>query len=181
MGLTDPIDRLRKLYEGLHPAERDALSDAAGINPLRAIMLYETQQEATRWGQELARTFIAGLPKDAAKARYKASVHNGPADAARHCYWSALLASKLSHNEAMRIVFSHEFGAIERNDANERLEVQMDLHNNRVGLAIGGRAKGAANHELQDAVMKALISGRLRHIDVKARVLAPTKSLMPST
>jgi hypothetical protein len=121
------------------------------------------------------------LPEDQAVIRYQASIHNGPANAARHCYRSALLACKVTYTEAMRIVLTHEFGQIDSAKQEERLEARMDLHNDRVGLEIGTRSKGASEADLRDGVMKALLTGQLRIIDPVRKDLVPTKSLVPST
>jgi hypothetical protein len=61
-----------------------------------------------------------------------------------------------------------------------QLEARMDLHNNRVGLEIGTRMKGAADLDMRDAVLKALFTGHLRIINRNTRELVPTKSLQPS-
>lgn len=180
MGLYDSLKGAYDSYKRLNAAEKDALSDIILANPRNASVLRDAQTEALRWSQVLAGTALDGLPQDQAEARFKASNRNGPADAARHCYWSALLASKLSHNEAMRVVFTHEFDQIEASEALERLAAQMDLHNDRVGLDIGGRNKGASDVDLTVAVLQALFSGQLRQIDVKTGTLVPTKSLQPS-
>lgn len=180
MGLYDSLKNAYDTYNRLNPAEKDALQDIIRANPMNASVLKEAKAEAERWSRVLAGANQDGLPEDQAEARFRASIHNGPADAARHCYWSALLASKLSYNEAMRVVFTHEFHQIDSDKPQDRLEAQMDLHNDRVGLDIGGRNKGASEVDLNVAVLKALFSGQLRHIDRKTGTLAPTKSLQPS-
>lgn len=181
MGFLDDITRAWNTYDGLHPDEKEALQDIVRANPNNAFVLKEAKEEAEGWARSLSRCFTDGLPEDVAAARVKASIHNGPADAARHAYWSALLASKLSYTEAMRVVFTHEFRQIDSGVPQDKLEARMDLHNDRVGLEIGTRMKGASDLDLRDEVMKALLAGQLRFIDDKTKTLAPTKSLVPST
>ncbi|MBX6376689.1 MAG: hypothetical protein IRZ13_20985 [Acetobacteraceae bacterium] len=53
----------------------------------------------------------------------------------------------------------------------------MDIENDRVGLEIGTRMKGASEVDLQMEVLKALFSGKLVYIDKKTNRLAPTRSL----
>lgn len=180
MGFIDDITRAWNIYDGLHPAEKDALQDIVRANPSNAVVLKQAKEEAEQWARTLAGCFAAGQPEAVMEARYRASIHNGPADAARHCYWSALLASRLTYNEAMRVVFTHEFRQIDSPEADQRLEAEMDLHNDRVGLEIGTRRKAASTPDLQEEVLKALLSGQLRFIDARTRALVPTRSLVPS-
>jgi hypothetical protein len=180
MGFLDDVQRAYATFNRLNASEKDAMWDAVTANPNNAFVLKEAKEEAESWARTLAGTFTDGLPADQVKARFQASVHNGPADAARHCYWSALLASKLTYNEAMRVVFTHEFDQIDSGVAQDKLEARMDLHNDRAGLEIGIRNKGASDLTLRDEVMKALFSGQLRCIDPKTSTLVPTRSLVPS-
>lgn len=180
MGFLDGIQAAFKTYERMNGDEKDAMWDAIQANPGSALVLKEAKEEAERWSRILAGLRTEGLPEAEAAARYQASIHNGPADAARHCYWSALLASKLAYNDAMRVVFTHEFGQIDSAEAGERLEARMDLHNDRVGLEIGTRNKGAGDADLTVMVLQALFTGQLRFIDAKTGTLVPTKSLVPS-
>ncbi len=180
MGFSDDIKRVYDTFKQLNPAEMEAMQDVVSANPRNALVLKEAKDEATYWARILAGTFMEGLPENEAKARFKASIHNGPADAARHCYWSALLASKLSYNEAMRVVFTHEDEQISSSDAKQRMEARMDLHNDRVGLEIGTRMKGAGDLDLREAVMKALLHGQLVFLDERSLTLVPTRSLQPS-
>lgn len=181
MSFLDDITRAWKTYDGLHPDEKEALQDIVMANPGNATVLKGAKEEAEQWARTLSRCFTDGLPEDVARDRVKASIHNGPADAARHCYWSALLASKLTYTEAMRVVFTHEFRQIDSGVAQDKLEARMDLHNDRVGLEIGTRRKGASDLDLRDEVMDALLHGKLVFIDAKTGTLVPTKSLVPST
>lgn len=180
MGFLDGIQAAWQTFNRMNGDEKDAMWDAIQANPGTALILKDAKEEAERWSRILAGLRTEGLPEAEATARFQASIHNGPADAARHCYWSALLASKLAYNEAMRVVFTHEFGQIDSPEAGERLQAQMDLHNDRVGLEIGTRNKGASDPDLASLVLQALLSGQLRFIDAKTGTLVPTRSLVPS-
>lgn len=179
MGFLDDITRAWNTYDGLHPDEKEALQDIVKANPNNAFVLKEAKEDAEQWARTLSRCFTDGLPEDVVAARVKASIRNGPADAARHCYWSALLASTLTYNEAMRVVFTHEFRQIDSTEAQDKLEARMDLHNDRVGLEIGTRRRGASNLDLREEVMIALLHGKLVVIDPATKALVPTRSLVP--
>lgn len=172
MGFYDDLTRVQARFDKMHPAEQDAYRDVIAANPLNALVLKESAEKAETWAKGLATlgTSIGGPG---------ISIHNGPADAARHCYWSALLASKLAYNDAMRVVVTHEFGAMESGKAQDKLEVRMDLHNDRVGLEIGTSMKDASDTQLQDKCLEALFGGRLLVIDPKTSTLIPSKSLAP--
>lgn len=178
MGFMDDIQRAKSTYDRLNAHEKDALKDIIDANPLNAFVLKDAKDEAEAWAKSLATFGGAGLPEADRPAARGASIHNGPADAARHCYWSALLASQLTYNEAMRVVFTHEFDAIDSGKAQDKLEARMDIHNDRIGLEIGTRMKGATKAQLQAACMDALTNGKLVVID-KRGSLVPTRSLQP--
>jgi hypothetical protein len=56
----------------------------------------------------------------------------------------------------------------------------MDLHNDRIGLEIGTRMKGATEVDLQAEVLRALFGGQLLVIDKATKALVPTRSLAPA-
>ncbi|WP_137173982.1 hypothetical protein [Massilia sp. HP4] len=89
------------------------------------------------------------------KRRFSGSGHNTPADAFRHCFWSALLCKELGYRIALRYTTVHE--AYDRNPPAEK---EMDLHNNAVGLKIG--LSHAPDPILSDRSIAALRSGRLK-------------------
>ncbi|MEU6251013.1 hypothetical protein [Glycomyces sp. NPDC047010] len=62
------------------------------------------------------------------------SLHNGKADAFRHCYWNALMVHYIDFDQAQIIANRHEADPNLPQD-----EVGMDLHNNAVGRDIGAR------------------------------------------
>jgi hypothetical protein len=177
MGFYDDLRNAYDTYNRLNASERDTLKDILWANPGHLTVLKAAKAEAERWSRNLAMAGLDALPEDQQEARFRASLRDGPADAARHCYWSALLSSKLAYNDAMRVVFTHEFDDMDSGEVDRQLAARMDLHNDRVGLEIGTRMKGAGDVDLEVEVLKALFAGRLVHIDRATKSLVPTKSL----
>lgn len=85
------------------------------------------------------------------------SLHNGSGDAFRHCYWSALLARDIGVDNAREFTTAHESGP-----GNPKKEKAMDLHNNRKGLAIGGKHPNSTDDELVKLCQAALHAGDLQ-------------------
>lgn len=84
-------------------------------------------------------------------------LHNGPGDAFRHCYWSALLARDIGADNAKSFTDAHEaYGA------NPVGEKAMDLHNNSVGISIGGANSTASDAMLILECMNAVNNGQLQ-------------------
>lgn len=181
MGLFEGVKTIFKTYGDMNPVERETMHRIVLANPTTAFVLKEAHAEALRWSRNLSYAFLEGKSEQEREDLALASRNNGPADAVRHCYWSALLASKLAYNDAQRVVVDHEAVSVNSSKEAERLAADMDLHNDEVGLGIGALAQGASNEALQEAVLKALFSGRLRFIDPKTGKLVATKSLQPST
>jgi hypothetical protein len=84
-------------------------------------------------------------------------LHNGPGDAFRHCYWSALLTRDIGMNNTIWYTNAHE----ERSD-NPPEEKEMDLFNNMRGIEIGIGMRRASNREIADRCEAAFRHGRLR-------------------
>lgn len=82
---------------------------------------------------------------------------NDKSDAFRHCFWSALLAKEIGYHNALAFTNAHE-----SSPANPHNEKAMDLHNNKVGLAIG-KNKGSKNI-LSMKCRSALRNGKLKII-----------------
>jgi hypothetical protein len=90
------------------------------------------------------------------------SCHNGPGDAFRHAFWSAMVARTYGQSLALEYTSAHE--NYEGNPPEERA---MDLHNNAAGAAIGGRLRGTpftGDTVLAVAVLAALRGGTLRSL-----------------
>ena len=87
------------------------------------------------------------------------TLHNGSADAFRHCYWSAMNARDQGKSLAK------EFGdAHENYVGNPAAEKAMDLHNNGVGYDIGAKAYGASDRHLAVLCVQAWGAGKLVQI-----------------
>jgi hypothetical protein len=108
-----------------------------GAGPLDA---YRGKRLAT---EALAAAQQTGLP----------GLHNGPADAWRHCYWNCRMVEEINAEDAADIASNHE-----AHGGGAAIENEMDTHNNEVGQSCsgGGCAACCQNH---------LDSGRLWIID----------------
>ncbi|MEC4719695.1 hypothetical protein RY831_11090 [Noviherbaspirillum sp. CPCC 100848] len=63
------------------------------------------------------------------KRRFGFNGRNDQSDAFRHCFWSAVLAREIGYAGALRFTTAHESSPL-----NSKIEKEMDLHNNGVGL-----------------------------------------------
>ncbi|MBX6376690.1 MAG: hypothetical protein IRZ13_20990 [Acetobacteraceae bacterium] len=100
MGFYDDLRNAYNTYNRLNASERDTLKDILWANPGHFSVLKAAKAEAERWSRNLALVGLDAVPEAEQERRFRASLRDGPADAARHCYWSALLASKLAYNDA---------------------------------------------------------------------------------
>ena len=83
-------------------------------------------------------------------------VANGPADAFRHAFWSAMNARDVGPELA------REFGNLHEQGGNiDPAEREMDLHNNEVGIQIGFSYSDASDEELASIVEDVLKSCNL--------------------
>lgn len=183
MGFFEDLQGKFKIWNGMNDFEKDAVRDIVSANPRQAFVLKAARDEALRWSWAVSYAFTAELTQAQADAVAEVSRNDGPADALRHCYWSALLASQLAYNDAMRVVMSHEFGPTEGS-----MSSKMDIHNNSVGLRIGvanKRAQGASpagiatnEGDIRDAVMNAFLNGQLYVLSKDKSRLEPSRSLL---
>lgn len=85
--------------------------------------------------------------------------NNGPRNAFKHAYWSALLASHVHDVAARNITNAHE-----NKENNPRIEMEMDLHNNNIGIGLGRLNPGARLDLLGDLVQRNVTAGKMRII-----------------
>lgn len=80
---------------------------------------------------------------------YGGSLHNGPGDAFRHCYWNALMAIHINPDQAKIVADNHE--AVSNGPEEEN---KMDFFNNDIGRQIGSESPSeeVAKKGCQDAV-----------------------------
>lgn len=114
---------IKGIFTGLTPSEKVYLL----LHPTHASLILEAKEKAE------AETF---------KLFGSDGVHNGTGDAFRHCYASALLARKIGAHGAKEFTSAHE--AYSSNPAGER---QMDLNNNKLGIAVALVAGPAADEK----------------------------------
>lgn len=183
MGFFDDLKSKFDIWNRMNDFEKDAVRDIVSANPTHGFVLKDAMTEAERWSRAVSYAFTSELTPEQADATARASRNDGPADALRHCCWSALLASQLAYNDAMRVVMSHEFGPTEGS-----LSSRMDIHNNSVGLRIGvahKRPSGASpaglaknDGDIKEAVMHAFLHGQLYVLSKDKSRLEPSRSLL---
>jgi hypothetical protein len=91
-----------------------------------------------------------------AQKRFSTGLHNGPGDAFRHCYWSAMLARDIGADNAKTFTDAHEDWSDNPPD-----EKAMDLANNKVGIEIGKNNPSDSDQMLADRCQQALTDGKL--------------------
>ncbi len=114
-----------------------------------AVTAFNLGQEAFTWAHENESALGGGI-------------HNGRADAARHCYWNVLMSVYMDTVTAADAGTSHERTNIENGDPHN--ESVMDLHNNAVGRSIS-TGLTPNRTECQNAVINALNNGTLWILD----------------
>lgn len=137
MGLYDQ-------WSHLTPAEKAVIA-AMAANPLTAVKI----------------PFIK-LSKDTAfnetTRRFGRNGHNDKSDAFRHCFWSAILSRDIGFYWAKAFTTAHESAPGQPPE-----EMEMDLHNNAVGLDIGFFLFiPDSNPTISDKCFKALQNGELK-------------------
>jgi hypothetical protein len=124
-----------------------------GVGPWDA---YKAKSLADR---ALTRAQETGLP----------GLHNGPADAWRHCYWNCTMTAEIGEDQAKIIADNHEI-----HGGGPAIESQMDYHNNHEGRACGGV-------DCDQCCQGRLDAGQLRIIDEVNGTLIPSSSPARST
>ena len=120
---------------GEAPCPRGELqTQILAVGPIDAWIAFRLSQEATN----LANTI--GLP----------GIHNGKADAFRHCYWSCLMAQDIGVSQAQIVGDIHEDCV-----PNSLEEREMDTFNNTVGRSLG-------SSNCKDACKQAACGGDLK-------------------
>jgi len=105
----------------------------------------------------------AGTALAEAQKRFGPStLHNGSGDAFRHCFWSAMNARDEGENTAREFGIAHEEWV-----GNPAAEKKMDLHNNEVGFAMGGKLPGVSDRHLAVLCAQAWANGKLVQINAK--------------
>jgi hypothetical protein len=132
-----PVADYTQTWEKLNPAERLAIA-------LQPLSVPAASDSATKALAE-------------AKRRFPVTLHNGPGDAFRHCYWAALMTRDIGTLNTLALTDAHEEW-----DGNPSTEKAMDLHNNRQGIVIGVMNRTASDAQLADLCHEALRAGKLR-------------------
>jgi RHS repeat-associated protein len=131
-----------------------ALSDPINfIDPLGLVSLREILAQIGAVGPIDANTAnnLADQSLAAAQNSGLGGLHNGPADAFRHCLWSCLMAQQIGADQAKKVGDLHE-----RYGENPPGETCMDLHNNAQGRGAAG------NGDCSSSCMGLLNGGQLQ-------------------
>ncbi len=137
------IDARQDYYPGDgNPTENDWCFEI--LHPTRVYDCYKANQ-------------LADEALKSAKENYPKSLHNGPGDAYRHCYWSGLLTFEFGEAEAKGFGDRHEDDP--NNPPNEKA---MDLYNNNVGRTIAKTIRKGDKNAMSAACKRAVSDGRLK-------------------
>jgi len=123
----------------------EAAAQAYAVGPIDALTARRLAMEALALAQKEAPGLPGGM----------AGLHNGAADAFRHCYWSCRMAQEIGAKQAKSVGDVHE--ACSKGPATEEA---MDQANNAYGRSIGVRGNdcrgicllGVGNGSLQTSV-----------------------------
>lgn len=94
-------------------------------------------------------------------------------DAFRHCYWMALLSSRLRTKAVCKLGCAHEISSlknyknsmVEKGCLHDSIASYMDLHNNKVGLEIGRKHKNENPKKIIQKVFKSISRGKCVQVD----------------
>lgn len=78
-------------------------------------------------------------------------LHNARGDAFRHCYWSCLITKKYTASVANKYTNFHEISP-----KNPCKEIEMDVHNNKIGIQIGTEKKDCESSCFSNQSLKIL-------------------------
>jgi RHS repeat-associated protein len=134
-----------------------SIADSSGLSPHTG-GFHELYDQVSAVG--LKNAYIA--KQDAATALQGAQssgldgLHNGPADAYRHCLWSCLMTQDIGADNAQTVGDTHEKNNNE--DGQPKAEEQMDQANNAVGRSCGLLTD---TRSCADRCMDSLLNGQL--------------------
>lgn len=132
--------------------------------------------------------------------------NGGGLDAFRHAFWMASLSEKIGNRRTIRLGIAHEKGnrkdfekkRLEDGSLPDKVSIEMDLHNNAVGVSLTQKKEGVTQKELISRVYNAYLSGELvvvkkdkqkRSVNVNGEIILPkqwqgkwenTRVLVPS-
>ena len=185
-GFLDTLKKRVEKFQRLGFQEQDVIAKVVISNPANYQVLTESHDIAIAWSAELANQTVGPRTGPGRDEAFWGAIRGGPADAARHCFWSARLASKLGYNDALLLVTTHEMTTLEdpkvtdpAKKARNVLESAMDMANNAVGLQIGTKSANASDDELKKALLEALDTVQLLVLDKQSGGLVPSRSIVP--
>lgn len=115
-------------------------------------------------------TEVEGLSKEMANSKkLDSDMAGGKIDAFRHAYWMALLSKHLGDNKARWLGKAHEKtnrkqfekGEFEEGFVPDKISMEMDLHNNEIGISIARKFSDKSDIDLKQIVLDFLKKGEL--------------------
>lgn len=128
------------------------------LHPLSAKKAFEISKQVEELSNEMAK---AGM-LDADEA-------GGKIDAFRHAYWMALLGKHIGEKKSRWLGKAHEKanrkqfekGELEEGFLPDKVSMEMDLHNNEIGISIARMYPDKSDEELKNIVLDFLGKGEL--------------------
>lgn len=126
-----------------------------GAGPIDAYRASELAKEALKAARQ------TGLP----------DLHNGPADAWRHCYWNCRMVQVIGEEDAADIAENHE-----KHGGNSTAERMMDTWNNEEGRECSGDCDTCCQSKLDAGELWVLYGGAVGASKPTSRTATPTGS-----
>jgi hypothetical protein len=101
---------------------------------------------------------------------------NTEGNAFKHAYWSALMVKYINYENAEKFGTAHETG----NEGNTNIQMDMDLHNNQVGLNIGNGFSSQSDEIISLKVLNSVKSGNTWKIENNKLVTTKESGSSPS-
>jgi hypothetical protein len=128
------------------------------VHPFVAIKAVRVSHQA----QALVRT-------DTIQRLFGSDGNGGGLDAFRHSYWMASLSKTIGERKALKLGLAHEKGnkkdiiknRLEDGKVPDNVSIDMDLHNNAIGVKLASKKCPLTKNELVKKVHDAFLSGTL--------------------
>ncbi|MDD0808731.1 RHS domain-containing protein [Curvibacter sp. RS43] len=123
---------------------QEAIIGLGRVSPAGVPQAYRIQQDAYEFGQTMHKSF--------------GGIHNGPADALRHCYWMCRMSKAFGANIARVIGIEHKNTGDRASPPQVAGERAMDLANNEAGLTCSTQ-QGSCSDSCISVYNKGKLSG----------------------
>lgn len=140
----------KKSFRSLSKSERKWVMK----NPFHAMEAYKVSKDVFSESKKIAKDNRLDQDPDC-----------GQADAFRHLYWMARLTQKIGGKRAFDLGVAHEKANYEdflksEFDLHDSISCEMDLFNNKIGIAIGERHPDISEDSLKKVVIESILSGK---------------------